>query len=137
MPARHDTPSRYAYRTALAIALLAFGVPVVGAHPFVFEEMPDDFDGLDNAWGPTHNATAADFNGNGSPSWYAGGDMVAHQTVPNPLHPYRYVSAALPTVSLDVCGVCTPYGMAFAVADVNRDGHPDIVRWMGWTGHAH
>ncbi|MBK8284166.1 MAG: VCBS repeat-containing protein [Ahniella sp.] len=107
-----------------------------GAEPFVVEDMPTDFDGLVHPTMPARAPVAVDFNGDGEPSWYAGGGRVAHPKQPNPIDPLRYASVALPAISLPVCPVCTPRNLAFAVADVTRDGHPDIVRLNRWVGQS-
>jgi len=75
-----------------------------------------------------------DFNGDGEPSWYAGGLYVAHPRMPTPVDPLRYTSVALPTVTLSGCPSCTPRPAAFAVADLNRDGKQDIARVDKWQG---
>lgn len=107
------------------------------AEPFVIEEMPADFDGVLSPWTPARAPVAVDFNGDGQTSWYAGGRRIAHPKEPTPIDPLRYAAVALPSVSLPVCPSCTPRYLAFAVGDVNRDGHPDIVRLNEWNGHSY
>lgn len=104
------------------------------AEPFSVEGMPADFDGLAHPSMPARAPVAVDFNGDGQPSWYAGGNRIAHPKQPTPIDPLRYASVALPAMSLPVCPSCTPRNLAFAVADIDRDGDADIVRLNRWVG---
>lgn len=119
-------------------------VGTASAEPFVIEAMPAGFNGAAIADGlgavaPNQgNApVAVDFNGDGQPSWYAGGTTIAHPKTPTVFDPERYQIATLPSISLPVCPVCTARPLAFAVADVNRDGRPDIMRVNEWNGHSY
>lgn len=120
------------------LALLISGLlasHVARAEPFVVEDMPEDLDGTAYAWSDARKPIAADFNGDGQASWYAGGNRIAHPKLPTPLDPLRFGTAALPGISLNVCPSCTAVGNAFAVADFNSDGRPDIARIVEWAGH--
>ena len=126
------------------LPVLLFGAWAVQAEPFVIEAMPVGFDGSQllveaGERAPVAQANApvaVDFDGDGQPSWYAGGTVVAHPRTPTVLNPDRYQIAALPTITLPVCPSCTVQPLAFAVADVNRDGRPDIIRVNQWNGHS-
>lgn len=110
-------------------------VGTASAEPFVVEAMPAGFDGVVLSDVMAVHPQAIDFNGDGEPSWYAGGRMVAHPKQPTPLDPERYLSVALPAIaSPPECSGCAPIYLAFATGDLNRDGHPDIVRLNQWTG---
>ncbi len=121
---------------ACAMLLLVLFTQSAGAEPFVVDQMPDDFDGVVHPWNPARAPRAMDFNGDGQTSWYAGGGQIAHPKEPTPFDPLRYASVALPAISLPVCPSCTPRYLAFAVDDLNRDGHPDIIRLNAWNGHS-
>jgi hypothetical protein len=136
-------PVRRAVRGIAALAAISFATQVM-AEPFVVESMPAGFDGVyfttgsltfPNYDAPALTPVAVDFNGDGQTSWYAGGKL-AHAKTPTPLDPERYSIASLPLLSLPVCPSCTPRSRAFAVGDINRDGHPDIIRLNDWVGQS-
>ena len=136
MQPHHD--ARRNRQASLLSLLLAILSPCLSAEPFESEPMPADFDGVVTPWHTTNAPVAVDFNGNGQPSWYAGGNRIAHQHERTFLDPSRYSTAALPTIGIGgLCPGCSAQGRGFAVGDVNRDGRPDIVRLVGWDGHSY
>lgn len=132
-----------------AFALFATST-IVYAEPFVVEDMPLDMDGVlhtsvESFPGDDIRASSgfnarrpvmADFDGDGKPSWYAGGHIVAHPKEPTPIDPLRFTTSALPSISLPICPACTAQPLAFAVVDVDRDGDTDIVRLNQWAGQS-
>ena len=123
----------------IVLVALALSLPASGlmAEPFEIDPMPADFDGVVTPWHTTNAPVAVDFNGDGKPSWYAGGNQIAHQQPHGFLNPLRYASTALPNIGIGgLCPSCKAQGNGFAVGDVNRDGRPDIVRMVGWDGHS-
>lgn len=136
-PADAVPPGRVSLGRAAAVLLLGLLLSVTAlAEPFVIEDMPADLDGLVHPWMAARAPVAVDFNGDGQPSWYAGGNRIAHPKQPTPIDPLRYASVALPAISLPVCPSCTPRNLAFAVADIDRDGDADIVRLNRWVGQS-
>jgi hypothetical protein len=134
-PAEVVSPGRASLGRAAAVLLLGLLLSATAlAEPFVIEDMPADLDGLVHPWMAARAPVAVDFNGDGQPSWYAGGNRIAHPKQPTPIDPLRYASAALPAISLPVCPSCTPRNLAFAAADIDRDGDADIVRLNRWVG---
>jgi hypothetical protein len=108
-----------------ALALLAVA-GAAGAEPFAVRSLTGSLDGP-TTWPGAPAIEAADFNGDGALSWYAGGNVINHFP--------KSGTTTLPAISLPVCPACTPRPITFAVFDVDDDGYPDIVRIVGWNGH--
>lgn len=106
------------------------------AEPFVVEDMPVEMDSGIHPWTQARSPVAADFNGDGQMSWYAGGNRVAHPKEPTPFDPLRFATRALPSITLSTCPNCVPNHLAFAVADFDRDGVQDIARISDWTAQS-
>lgn len=111
------------WQRLLAVALVAaLAAASVCAEPFTVRTLPAGFDG------PLYrSAVAADFNGTGRTSWYAGGRNISH-------FPHGTAMTTLPAVGFAGCPGCPEDAHDFAVFDVDRDGDADIVRVLLWPG---
>lgn len=127
--------SRPTLRAVLLVIAMSAAHPAA-AIPFVVEDMPANMDSVIHPWTQARSPVAADFNGDGQPSWYAGGNQVAHPKEPTPIDPLRYATRALPTITSPTCPGCIPNHLAFAVADFDRDGVQDIARINDWTAQS-
>lgn len=112
----------------LTLLPLLAALPSATAAPYVVRTVPAGYSAPSISFFGPMEPIAADFMGNGRKQWYQGGNTISRAPEPGVL--------TLPVLTLPGTPNAIVETLDAAVADVDRDGDPDIIRINQWDGNA-